>query len=165
MSLRPIMLEQLAIARRIIEDGHEVVPAWRIGAPDGAWLVLTRFDPDKPGQNERAQHLVRRFMVWKLAQSFVLAAETWLGSKIARNGEEAVIAVAASRAERLGVLQRIRRTPTLAFGPFQWLAPEQMDSAYSRMLPAREESITAEEAKALALIFGEEGELPAQKIL
>lgn len=159
------MLEQLATARRIIEDGHEVIPAWRIEAPDGAFLVLTRFDPDKPGQSARAHHLIRRFMVWKLAQSFVLAAETWLGSGITRKGEEAVIAIGASRAERLGVLQRIRRTPRLAIGPFEWLAPGQMDDAYWRMLPAREESMTAGEARALALIFGEDGELPAQKVL
>jgi hypothetical protein len=47
------MLEQLAISRRIVTDGHEVVPAWRIETPDGAWLILTRFDPAKPGQSDR----------------------------------------------------------------------------------------------------------------
>ena len=35
------MLDQLAIARRIVEDGDEVVPAWRIETPEGAFLVLT----------------------------------------------------------------------------------------------------------------------------
>jgi hypothetical protein len=35
-------------------DGHEVVPAWRILAPDGDFLILTQFDPDKPEQRERA---------------------------------------------------------------------------------------------------------------
>jgi hypothetical protein len=109
MSLATVMLEQLAIARRIVTDGHEVVPAWRIGTPDGAWLILTRFDPDKPGQSDRALHLVRRFMTWKLAQSFVLAAETWLGPTVTRTGEEAVTAIGVSRSERLGVLQRVRR--------------------------------------------------------
>ena len=48
MSIRDVMLEQLAVARRIVSDGHEVVPAWRIESPYGAWLLLTRFDPDKP---------------------------------------------------------------------------------------------------------------------
>ena len=32
------------------------------------------------------------------------------------------------------------------------------------MLPQREESITAKEARALALIFGENGEFPAHKV-
>ena len=67
MSLKDPMLQQLAIARRIVTDGHENVPAWRIETPDGAWLILTRFDPDKPGQSDRALHLVRRFMAWKFA--------------------------------------------------------------------------------------------------
>ena len=29
------MLEQLSVARRIVTDGHEVVPAWRIESPHG----------------------------------------------------------------------------------------------------------------------------------
>ena len=45
MSLATTMLEQLAVARRIVEDGQEVIPAWRIGTPEGAYLILTRFDP------------------------------------------------------------------------------------------------------------------------
>ena len=50
MSMKDLMLEQLAISRRIVGDGREVVPTLRIeapDAPDGAWLILTRFDPDK----------------------------------------------------------------------------------------------------------------------
>ena len=61
MSIRDVMLEQLSVARRIVTDGHEVVPVWRIGTPDGDWLILTRFDPDKPGQLDRAIHLIKRF--------------------------------------------------------------------------------------------------------
>ena len=44
MSIKDTMLEQLEIARRIVTDGHENVPAWRIQTPDGAWLILTRFE-------------------------------------------------------------------------------------------------------------------------
>ena len=40
MSLSSIMLEQLSVARRIIEDGQEVVPAWRITTPDGTFLIF-----------------------------------------------------------------------------------------------------------------------------
>ena len=54
MSMKDVMLEQLAISRRIVTDGHENVPAWRIETPDSAWLILTRFDPDKPGQSDPA---------------------------------------------------------------------------------------------------------------
>lgn len=41
MSLATIMLAQLAVARRIIEDGQELVPAWRIQTPGGIFLLLT----------------------------------------------------------------------------------------------------------------------------
>ena len=53
MSLATLMLEQLAVARRIIEDGQEVVPAWRIETPDGVFLILTPFDASKPEIRER----------------------------------------------------------------------------------------------------------------
>ena len=163
MSLKPIMLEQLAITRRIVTDGHENIPAWRIETPDGAWTILTRFDPDKPGQRERATHLVKRFMAWKFAHAFVQTAETWLGQP--HSGVEAVIGIAVSQSERLAVLQRFhRKGGKVEFGPLEWLAPHQVDPEYFTLLPSRRESFTAEEAEALALIFGEGGELPAQKL-
>ena len=77
MSLATIMLDQLAVARRIVEDGHEVVPAWRIATPDeGSYLILTPFDADNREQHERALLLTSRFMAWKMATSFVLTVET-----------------------------------------------------------------------------------------
>ena len=166
MSLKDLMLQQLAIARLITADGHENVPAWRIETPDdGAWLILTRFDPDKPGHSDRVLYLVRRYMAWKFAQAFVMTAETWLGPTVTRQGEEAVTAVGVSRAERLAVIQRIRRKGTaVEFGPLEWLAPEQMDPLYWTILPGRTETVTAKEAAELAAIFAESGELPAQKI-
>lgn len=55
-----LMLEQLNVATRIILEGHQLIPAWRIKASDGVWLVLTRFDRDKPGHLERVLGLMRR---------------------------------------------------------------------------------------------------------
>jgi hypothetical protein len=49
-------------------------------------------------------------------------------------------------------------------GPFEWLAPEQMDTLYWTLLPRREETVSAKEAAELAAIFAESGELPAQKL-
>ena len=163
MSIRDVMLEQLSVARRIVTDGHEVVPAWRIESPHGAWLILTRFDPAKPGQRDRATYLIKRFMAWKFAQAFVLTAETWLGRP--RSSEEAVTAVGVSKSGGVGVLQRIRRKgEDVEFGPLEWLSPEQLDPAYFTLLPSREESFSAKEAAAMMMIFAEGGELPAQRI-
>jgi hypothetical protein len=43
MYLAAVMLEQIAVARRVVEDGAEVIPAWRITTPEGSFLILTRF--------------------------------------------------------------------------------------------------------------------------
>lgn len=159
-----IMLEQLHIAKRIIIDGHELVPAWRIEAPDGHWLILTRFDHDKPDQRESMLQLIGRFMAWKLAQSFVLVGETWLSATLTRAGEDAVFAISHVRGERLVFMQRIDRQPALSFGGLECVKPRDIDSAYWSLLPAREETVSPEEAKELERIFGEHGELPAQKL-
>ena len=86
------MLEQLVAARRVFE-GHELVPAWRINTAEGTFLIFTRFDTDKDEQRERTPFLISRFMVWKMATSFVLTAQTWLGAEKTRSGDEALLAV------------------------------------------------------------------------
>ena len=89
------MLDQLATARRIVEDGQEVDPAWLINTPEGTYLVFTRFDPDKPEERERALYLITRFMTWKLATSFVLNATIGL------NEADAMHALLVKRADAL----------------------------------------------------------------
>ena len=76
------MLDQLTVARRIVEDGEEMTPAWRIETTEGAFLIFRRFDTDKADQRARAMTLIGRFMAWKMATSFVLTAETWLGATV-----------------------------------------------------------------------------------
>lgn len=158
------MLVDLERALRIVRDGHEVVPVWRIFAPDGDFRILTRFDPDKPEQRERVFALMPRFMAWKMATAFILTAETWLGPERARSGEEAVLTVGVSHQERLGVIRRIRRTPALSFKEPEWLGADSLDETYFRLLLAGESTITAEEAAMLEAVFGEHGEMPARPL-
>ena len=164
MSLAEIMLEQLAVARRIVEDGHEVLPAWRITTPEGSYLVLTRFDTDKPQQRQRALMLIGRFMAWKMATSFVLTAETWLGAEKTRAGDESLLAIGVSRHERLAVLQRILRGDAVGFSKPMWLAPHHVADEYFALLPTGRTEIAAEEAFELARAFGEDGEMPAEPL-
>jgi hypothetical protein len=58
LSLRELMLEELARGLHVVREGHELVPAWRIITPEAQFVVLTRFDPDKPDQRERMMSLV-----------------------------------------------------------------------------------------------------------
>jgi hypothetical protein len=164
MSLTTIMLHQLAIARQVIEGSHEIVPAWRIETDEGAFLVLTRFDSDKPEQRERALILIRRFMAWKMATSYVLTVETWLGDRMTRTGDEVLLVVGVSRHERLAAQQRIRRGDVVSFSDPYWLQPSQVDPTYFKMLPGKRIEISAEEAAELARIFGKNGELPASRV-
>jgi hypothetical protein len=164
LSLPDIMLEQLAAARRIVEDGAEVIPAWRITTPAGSFLILTRFHTDKPEQRERALLLISRFMAWKMATSFVLTAETWLGPGLRRSGAEALLAVGVSYQERKVVMQRIRRVPTVAFDAPDWIDPQQIDETYFKLLPTGRSEISVEEAHELAVIFGKDGELSAARL-
>jgi hypothetical protein len=164
MSLRDVMLADLERGLAIVRNGHEIIPAWRILTPDGDFLILTRFDPDHPNQRERMLALVPRFMAWKLVTAFVLTAETWLGPQRTRSGEEAVLTIGVSRQQRLGVIRRIGRTPAIAFAPAEWLAPDAIDEHYFRLLPVGQGAVTAEEAAMLANVFGEDGELPAQRL-
>jgi hypothetical protein len=164
MSLATIMLELLAAARRILEDGHEMVPAWRIATTEGTFLILTRFDTDNVKQRERALFLIGRFMTWKLATSYVLTAETWLGPEGTRTGDEALLAVGVSRHERLAVLQRIRRGDAVGFSEPEWLHPHQVDAQYFKMPPTGVTEISTEEAVELTRVFGKNGELRAERL-
>jgi hypothetical protein len=164
MSLRELMLADLELAVGRVRDGHEVVPAWRILTPEGDFTILTRFDHDKPEPRARMFELVPRFMAWKLASAFILTAETWLGPERARSGEEAVMAIGVSYHERIGVIRRVQRTPTLAFGPAEWLGADALDKTYFRLLPTGASEVAAEEAAELAAFFGENGEAPARPV-
>ena len=145
-------------------DGAEVVPAWRITAPEGSFLVLTWFDTDKPEQRERVLFLISRFMAWRMATSFVLTAETWLGSAGTRSGEEALLVVGISYHERRAAMQRFRRATVVTFTPVEWLINEQVEEAYFKLLPTGRSEITAEEAAELAIIFGKDGEMAAERL-
>jgi hypothetical protein len=62
MSLRNLMLEDLERGLAIFRAGHEIVPSWRILSPEGDFVIVTRFDPDKPDQREQMLALVPRLM-------------------------------------------------------------------------------------------------------
>jgi hypothetical protein len=102
------MLADLELALGIVRDGHEVVPAWHILAPEGDFVILMRFDHDKPEQRARMFELVPPLHGLEARQR-LLTAETWLGPE--RSGEEAVMAIGVSHQERLGLIRRLHRTP------------------------------------------------------
>ena len=161
MSLIDIMIDQMGDARRALEDGNPVVPTWLIATPEGTYRIYTEFDAGKPEQRERALLLLSRFMTWRLATSFVLTAEMRLST--GESGEDAILAVGVSRQERVGLVQRIRRREPLRLTSPEWLTGE-IDERYSSLLPSKKSEITADEIAELASIFGEDGEMAAERL-
>jgi hypothetical protein len=162
MSLVDIMIDQIGDARRTIEDGKPLVPVWVIATPEGSYRVYTEFDTAKPEQRERALLLVSRFMTWRLVTSFVLTAEMRLSTE--GSGEDAILAVGVSRQERVGLVQRIRRRDPLTLTSPEWLTAEQTDKTYLSLLPSRKSEITIEEIAELSAVFGEDGEMAAERL-
>jgi CHC2 zinc finger len=81
-----------------------------------------------------------------------------------RRLKEAVLTIGVSRHERLGVIRRVRKTPSVAFAPPEWLPADALDENYFRLLPYGQSIVTTEEATMLAAVFGEDGELPARPL-
>jgi hypothetical protein len=161
MSFVDIMIDQIGSARRTIEEGRPWVPTWQIATPEGSYHLATEFNSRMPEQRERAMHLVSRFMAWKLATSFVLTAEVWFGPEHKHGGGEAILSVGVSRHERIGLVQRIRKRDPLTLTTPEWLTAEQIDEAYTALLPSRTSEITAQEIEQLTSIFGDGGEMQA----
>jgi hypothetical protein len=172
MDLRAAIAEQLVTGRRIIAAGHTVVPAWRIGTPDGTFLILTRFDEAKPEQCERALALVGRFMAWKLAMAFVFMAEGTGRDELSAE-HNYLMAAGISRREAIVVRQRIHRTATPAepsrsftdFGsPETFTGWDTIDPLLLTLLPRGPVTVDEAEALLLASLFGEGGEMPAHRL-
>lgn len=167
MDLAGALTEQLATARRVIASGSVVIPAWRIGTPDGEYLILTQYDETKPEQRERGLYLIDRFMVWKCATAFVFTAE---GSHRDERGHEHEVLIGASisRAHVIGARQIIMRgavPTTVSFGklePFE--GRDAVDPLLLGLLPSGKSSVDEWEARLLASMFGENGEMPAHRL-
>jgi hypothetical protein len=100
-------------------------------------------------------------MTWRLATSFVLTAEMRLS--VEGSAEEAILAVGGPRRERVGLVQRIRRRDPLTLTSPEWLTAEQIDETYSSSLPSRKSEITIDEIAELTAVFGENGEMAAER--
>ena len=61
-------------------------------------------------------------------------------------------------------MQRIRRREPLCLTSPEWLTAEQIDERYSSLLPSRKSEITNDEIVDLASIFGEDGEMTAERL-
>ncbi len=158
------ILEELERSVTIVRTGANVIPRWRIRCADGGeYAIFTHSDDDHDEQRGRTLWLLSRFMAWKLAISYVMADETWVGSEDAPQ-EEALICIGGTPSSISATIRRIIRNPTLSFGDVEWLAAEQIGDVYRHLLPEGASQLNFGELALLNSVFGKGGEMQATKI-
>jgi hypothetical protein len=153
MTMWDILLEELALSQRIVRDGEEVVPRFRMFTPEGQFVVLVPLDPDQ----ERRLRLLHAFMTWKMAIGFILAAET--------RAPDAITVALVTRNECRGLLRRISRGNPISFGADEALEARDIGSDLLALLPARASTITVAQQQELSAVFGRHGEMPAHRVV
>ena len=146
---RITILDELAVSRGIVSDGHEVAPRFGIFAPGGPYVVKVRLSDDEAGRARQLQ-AVRSFMIWKAASGFTLANELIK--------PDAISVIAVTRSEVTGALQRIHRLPARFDAP-EWFGRDNVGEDVIALLPPRQLTITLEQLEFMRQAF-QEGNVP-----
>ena len=166
------LLEELALSEDIVRKGVDVMPRFRVTAPDGEYRILmppddmtirkrgTRFMAKNPFLQNLLELLKANpsegaFMAWKQASAFIMAGEL--------KEPDAIAAYAVCCDGCTGVMRLIEREP-LSFREKQWLDESTIDSQLVALLSSGETSIDRETEEDLKRLFGEGGEYQAHKL-
>jgi hypothetical protein len=152
--MRDLLLEELAMFERIVRDGLEVVPRFRVLTAGGEYVIFAPLSDDL-AERRRTLQMIGAFMAGKLAQAFVMSAEI--------EEPDAIVAIAVSRDGREGVLQKIARNP-LGFGAPRWLDAAAVDPEVVALLPGRETVLDAETLQDLERAFVPGGEFATWRV-
>ena len=166
--MRNQVLQELELSQRIVREGHEVVPRFRVLASGEEWTIFCPL-PDDLQARVRGLGYIREFMAWKGAHGAIMSAETWLGPLGALQNEalrqgEAIVSTLLSKTDVCGVMRMINRAGGISFGAPQWFGREHVDPALLELLPKREEKISPEMMRELKRLFGKGGEFEARKL-
>lgn len=166
--METILREELAVSERLVRDGHEVVPRFRVLAPDGDWTVFVPL-PDDLSARYSCLRYITEFLAWRCARGFVMSAETWLGPAGALQDDrllqgEMIISTGITRDVKLGALRRIERAGGLRFTPVEWFDEDAIDPVLHDLLPPREMTISVEMAAELKRLFGTGGAFEARRV-
>ena len=147
--LRSLILEELALSQDIVRKGHEVVPRFRVLAPDGEHTIMVQLPDDLDARMERMR-VVRAFMIWKAATGFVHSSELI--------SPDAITACAVTRDDVTGGLQRIRRR-SLGFAEVEWFGRESVGDDVLQLLPPRMMALDRRDLEFIDKAF-EDGSVP-----
>jgi hypothetical protein len=146
--LRRKIVEEFAVSQRIIRAGNELVPRFRISAPDGDHVALVQL-PDDPAGRLKQLDVIKGFMIWKAATAFVLSSELF--------EPDALMVVKVTRGDVIAALQPIRRDP-IRFGELQWMDRASVGDEIIDLLPPKSLLVTPEQLEFMRRAF-EDGEI------
>ncbi len=135
--LRSMILEELSLSQTIVRTGEEVVPRFRILAPEGEFSIFLPLPNETTLRLDRLD-LIRHVMIWKLATGFVHASELV--------EPDAIVVLAVTRKDIAGGLQRIRRKP-VSFGETEWFGRAAVGDELLALLPSPVETLSEEECR------------------
>lgn len=156
-TFRDLVEADLLRAERLVRQVHPdpIDPQFRIASPEGDWWIAMTLTDD-PNERKRRLQLVRDFMAWKIAPSFILASEL--------AAPDAVYAIGVTHRERAGCLALIERQP-LAFGLPQWMEEAQLGHEIPALLPRGTVILSEARIAELKATFGARGTFPAVNLL
>ena len=156
-TFRDFVLADLYRAQRLVAKVHPdpIDPQFRIASPEGDWAIAITL-PDGAEQRAWRLTLVSDFMAWKSAPLFVLASELI--------EPDSVYAMGVSLKEKHGCLSRIWRTPSLDFGPVEWMSETSLGTEIPRLLPRGSRTLSDDRVRILRKWFGADGYFPAVNI-
>jgi hypothetical protein len=155
MTIFDFLNDELEISERILRDGKVVITRFRIFTPEGQFVIFVPLADDSR-ERDRRMGLIAGFMAWRMALGFVLSAEL--------EAPDAITSFVVTRSERRGIMRRINRGAAISFGATEELDAQNAGDDLLAMLPARESAITFEQQRELERVFGEGGEMPAQRV-
>ncbi len=150
--IEAVLAEEMRLSERIVRDGLEMVPRFRVITPEGDFVILLPL-PDEPIERERRMRLVSAFMALKLARAFVLSSEL--------RTFDALCSFWVSKDKNIGLLHRITNRSPASFGTDEWLNDADAGDDVLSLLPGRETELSEAMIGELERMFGEGGEFAA----
>ena len=141
------LTEELEFSERIIRDGSEVTPRFRVFTQGAMFRVFAPLQPRLDHQVKMLR-LVRLFMTAKMAQAFIMCSELIT--------PDAITVAAVGRNQFQGMIRMITREP-LEFAQPLSLTRDHVGDEIFGLLPTKQSKITRDELEDLnqALLTGE----------
>lgn len=156
--LKRALQEEMDRSHAVIAKGAEVMPRFRVIAPEGDYSVLVRMSDDDQDRQARLK-LVAGFIAWKMASAFIVAGEN--------QEPDGIFSFAVSAEGAKGQFRQIERDSAgnvVSLGETRILDHQQCDPQFLSMLPETEAAIDPVVMSAMKQIFGLDDEWKSRRL-